>query len=84
MPQLDEGAEVLMLAYAELSTCKALGPSGLGPVPATAVWQWCDRLGLDAGAAEHAAAVLRAVDGEYIRRQASEAALRRKHPERPD
>lgn len=76
-PELDEGSWVLARAYAELSTCCALGFSGRGPIPATAIWDWCARTGLAYWAAEHAERVIRAVDAIFLRRQAAEIAAAR-------
>lgn len=59
-------------AYSELSTCRPFTGFGIGPIPATAVWMWADRHGLDGELAKHLMAVVRRVDAEALRRAAKE------------
>jgi hypothetical protein len=40
------GADWLASLFFELSTCRALGPGGFGPIPVTAIWAGVDRYGL--------------------------------------
>jgi hypothetical protein len=63
----------MVRAYSELSTCRAIGPNGIGPIPVTVMWQWCDRHGLDRELADHVTTVLRHVDAETLRRAAQRA-----------
>lgn len=59
------GADWLAALFFELSTCRAMGFGGLGPIPATAVWQAVDRYGLP----EWAADAVYSLDAVYLARQ---------------
>jgi hypothetical protein len=60
---------VLVRAYAEVSSCRTIG-MGMGPIPITAMWEWCDRqlhgLGLEPSVAAHVVRVLRIVDSKMV------------------
>jgi hypothetical protein len=60
---------ILARAYAKVSTCRAIGAAGLGPVPVTAIWEWLDRNGItDPALCRHVEDVLGAVDAAAMRR----------------
>jgi hypothetical protein len=59
----------MVRAYSELSSCRSIGMS-LGPIPWTAMVQWCAYHNLDRGVANHLIRVLRLVDQETLRRVA--------------
>jgi hypothetical protein len=44
---------------------------GLGPIPVTVMWEWCDRHNFDPEVTAHAVVILRIVDAETLRRAAS-------------
>jgi hypothetical protein len=68
-PALDDGGMILARAYAKVSTCRAIGAAGLGPVPVTAIWDWLDRNGItDPALCRHVEDVLGAVDAAAMRR----------------
>lgn len=62
---------ILVRAYADVATCRSYG-MGVGPIPITAMWQWCDRQcngrGLRPEVAAFVVRVLRLVDHEILRR----------------
>jgi hypothetical protein len=37
------GSDWLAQMFHELSTCRAIGSAGIGPIPATAIWAYVDR-----------------------------------------
>lgn len=57
-------------AWGELGTCRAIGMD-LGPIPITAIWQWCAVEGLDREAAAVVRDVIRHADAEFLARRAS-------------
>lgn len=69
---LDAGTMILVRAYADVSTCRSFG-MGMGPIPITAIWEWCDRqcsgAGLEPDVVVYVIRVLRLVDHEIISRQ---------------
>lgn len=62
---------ICLRAWGELGTCRPLGFGGVGPIPITAVWQWCEMEGLDPDAARIVREVIQHVDREFLERQAS-------------
>lgn len=56
-------------AYMELSTCRVVGMT-VGPIPWTAMLEWCQFHNLDRDVAKHLIRVLMCVDAEYARRRA--------------
>jgi hypothetical protein len=70
---------MLARAYAELSSCKPIGLGARGPIPWTAMIEWCHFHGLEHHVAIHAINVLRHVDNFYIERAAAKA----EHPKTP-
>jgi hypothetical protein len=68
-PNLDRGASELKRAYVRLSTCRSFGQGFIGPIPATAVWEWQDRNGItDPALRRHIENVLAMIDGAALRR----------------
>ncbi len=68
-PHLDDGGMILARAYAQLSTCRAIGMGGMGPIPITAVWEWENRNGIrDARVRRHIESVLGSVDAAALGR----------------
>jgi hypothetical protein len=52
-------------AYSQLSTTRSVGMDGIiGPIPVTAIWEYCDRTGISADPVlrEHFVDVMRAID----------------------
>jgi hypothetical protein len=59
----------LLRAYCRLATCRSFGQGGIGPIPATAVWEWQDRNGItDPILRRHVEAVIGAVDAASMRK----------------
>lgn len=71
-PVCDDGTLMMVRAFAELSTCRHLGMGMHGPIPWTAMVEWCHFRGLDYEVSLHVISVLRFVDAEIMRRQAAE------------
>jgi hypothetical protein len=60
---------IMVRAYSELSTTRAFGMS-LGPIPWTAMVQWCEYHDLERPVATHLIEVLRYIDADTLRRDA--------------
>lgn len=70
-PQVDDGVMIMLRAYVEVSSCRSVG-FGLGPIPWTAMVDWCVWHRLERDVANHVIKVLRLVDQETLRRQAAD------------
>jgi hypothetical protein len=64
-PQLEEGLEIYWDAFGVLTTTRMMGQGFIGPIPWTAVIQYCDRYELDFEQSERMIAYLRALDKVY-------------------
>ena len=53
-------------AFAELSTCRAIGMSGVGPIPWTAIKSMIHDWAIEGEAEAHFVALMRAMDGAYM------------------
>jgi hypothetical protein len=69
---------MLCRAYSELSTTRAFTGMGIGPIPVTAMWQWCDRRQMPNHLTDYVVSVLRSVDAEAMRRSAERLRARTK------
>lgn len=49
----------------------------VGPIPVTAIWEWCDRHGLDDGSREILTLVIRKIDNDKAEAEASKRELER-------
>lgn len=58
---------IMARAYSELSTTRGVGMT-IGPIPWTAMLEWCRWHGLDRDLTDHVVRVLRLVDAETLRR----------------
>lgn len=77
---MDEGTAFLAGAFVTLVSEAPPGYSGRGMIPVRAIWDWCERRGLAGDEADHAEAVIRAVDAKYLERQADEVKRRAPGP----
>ncbi len=67
---------ICIRAWHDLNTCRSIGMS-LGPIPVTAIFQWCVVEGLDREATAIVREVIRIADGEFLARQASRLRMNR-------
>lgn len=58
--------------YVDLSSCRSMGWS-MGPIPWTAMVQWCDHHNLERDVADFVVSVMRLVDADTLRRAAERA-----------
>lgn len=73
-PCFDHRVSLCVQAWQDLGTCRAIGMD-VGPIPWTAIVQWCDFHGLDHDASEIMIYVIRMLDNEHAAREASRRAL---------
>ncbi len=67
-PPDDEAVELGMRAFKSVATERPVG-MGFGQIPVTAIWQWCDREGLDPDAAQIMTRAILYSDGVYVARR---------------
>jgi hypothetical protein len=65
-PVLQEGLDLFWDAFGTLSTCRALGQGVLGPIPWTAIMDFCDRMEIVDEQRDRMVAYLRTMDKVYI------------------
>jgi len=65
-PEVPFGTQFLLEAFDELSTCRALGFGGAGPIPWTAVQQYAEAHGYDDETRDVLLEVVRALDLVYM------------------
>lgn len=73
-PPRDAAMVLCLRAWNDLETCRSIG-MGLGPIPVTAILQWCAAEGLDREATQVIRDVIRMADSQFMEQQAS----RRRH-----
>lgn len=71
-PEVDEGIRIMVRAYSELSSCRNVG-MGIGPIPWTAMLEWCRHHNLRRDVSNHLINVLRLVDADTLRKAAERA-----------
>jgi hypothetical protein len=76
-PSLLPGLEIYYNAFMDLSTCRNNG-MGVGPIPITAIYEYCDRQGFDEDICEALFDHVRAMDSEFIRHHNSKIDSARK------
>lgn len=59
---MDVGLELFYEAFHELSSCRQIG-LGLGPIPYTAIVEYCDRNEMDV---DHTVEIIRRMDGALL------------------
>lgn len=65
---------ICLRAWNDLNTCRSIGMS-VGPVPVTAILQWCAAEELDREATSIMREVIRAADNQFLEKQASRRRL---------
>ena len=69
-PETDEATANGLRAWNAVSTCRQIG-WGIGPIPQSAIDDWCDRRGLDLDAADFLSDALRYVDNLVLERESA-------------
>lgn len=69
-PELDEATAIGLHAWSAVSTCRPAG-WGIGPIPQSAIDDWCDRRGLDLDAADFLSDAIRYVDNLVLERESA-------------
>ena len=69
-PVLWPGLEIYYNAFMDLSTCRSVG-MGVGPIPITAIYEYCDRQRFDEDICESLLVHTRAMDSAYLKFQSS-------------
>lgn len=69
-PELELGLGIYLGAFYDLDTCRPVGWEE-GPIPWTAISEWCDRHGLDGDQRDAMNHHIRAMDLEYLKYRAS-------------
>lgn len=72
-PELTPGLDLFMDAFYALSTDRALGPSGVGPIPWSAIRIYADECGIFGIQRDHLFATIREMDNAYIEFKLEEA-----------
>ncbi len=73
-PERDYAAARCIMAWYELDTCRSIGMV-VGPIPVTAIHEWCAAEGIDRDGAALVKAVIRHLDIEHIRRERAKQRL---------
>jgi hypothetical protein len=71
-PELELGLELFYLAFMDLTTCRSMG-FGEGPIPWTAVRDYCDDMELVGDQRDDMFAHIRMMDTVYLNHRASKA-----------
>lgn len=69
-------------AFCELTTCRPVG-FGAGPIPWTAIMEWCDREGLDGPDRADFLYLVRSMDRAYLDHAAEQQAATLKSAQKP-
>jgi hypothetical protein len=70
-PELQEGLAIYLVAFYDLDTCRAVGMSSEGPIPWTAIQQWCQAMHLGPEETEDVHSIIRHLDNFYLRHRES-------------
>lgn len=65
-PQIEEGLDLHWDAFGVLTTTRQIGQGVLGPIPWTAIMEYCDRYEIEEEQAERMVAYIRAMDRVYL------------------
>jgi hypothetical protein len=79
-PELWMGLELFYTAFMDLTTCRPLGMSE-GPIPWTAIVQYCDRNGIEDEQREDMFFHLRSMDTAYLKHRADTSKAEQKKNE---
>lgn len=69
-PELELGLDLFYLAFMDLTTCRSMG-FGEGPIPWSAVRDYCDELGLEGEQRDDMFIHIRLMDTAYLNHRAS-------------
>lgn len=75
-PERDLAVQLCLRAWWETGTCRVVGMA-VGPIPVTAIWEWCDRHGFDDEAREIMTHVIRQLDNDRAEAEAAKAEIER-------
>lgn len=82
-PELWLGLDLFYVAFLDLTSCRTLG-MGEGPIPWTAVGQWCDEQGITGEQREDVRYHVSKLDTVYLEHRASKTAKQAKQPKAAD
>lgn len=69
-PELQLGLELYFLAFFELSSCRPIGMDE-GPIPWIAIWDYCERLGIEGDQRDDMFYHIRSMDNAYFQYKSS-------------